>query len=127
MLYKVQTRLLSPKLLGTLAFPLTALTLALAFALPASAQASISCTAYKPIDIRGGHAMYRECFSYPYVRVDGHVDDTDADGKCAQVKASYNKNPAVDYSPRACRKGTRVNFTLPWRTSSDAYVYLFLS
>lgn len=101
---------------------------ALASALPAPAQAAVSCTPYKPIDIRGGHAMYRECFSGPYVRVDGHMDDTRKDGKCVGVYAAYNRHPAVDRWPdRACPNGDRVYFRFPWRTSNDAYVYLYLS
>ena len=88
---------------------------------------SIICSQFGFITIDGGRAAYRECHSGMYIRVDGHVDDTKADGRCARVRASYNRNLVVDYSARACPKGTRVTFTFPWRTSTDAYVYLFLT
>ena len=68
--------------------------------------------------------MVRECYDGSLIRVNGTVTDTDADGQCARVYATYNVYQGTDYSPTACPKGTTVTFTLPWRSGTDAYIYL---
>ncbi|CAL9519184.1 MULTISPECIES: hypothetical protein [unclassified Streptomyces] len=59
-----------------------------------------------------------------HVGIAGWVKDTDNDGQCARVKAIF-PNGATYYSPQACPKGTKVNFSSGWRTGAlvDAYLY----
>jgi hypothetical protein len=123
-IYRVQPHLPWKRLIGILVLSLTAL--AFAFVLPTSAQAAISCSPYRVIDIRGGHASYRECRSGPYVRVDGRIKDTGVAGICAWLRVSYNQQTVVDRI-RACATGTEHIFTFPWRTSTDAFVQLYLA
>jgi len=85
---------------------------------------AVTCDAYYSIDTAGAHAQVRECHNGSLVRVDGTVTDTDADGQCARVYASYNVYTSVDYSPTACPEGTSASFTFSWRSGSDAYIYL---
>jgi hypothetical protein len=61
-----------------------------------------------------------------HVGIAGWVKDTDNDGQCARVKATF-PNGATYYSPRACPEGTKVNFSSGWRDGSlvDAYLYEF--
>jgi hypothetical protein len=100
-------------------------------AAPAAASATaILCDDSWSIFVDGGKAVVRECHNYDtgQVRVNGWVEDTKADGRCAQVYADYWGNPGYytgrDYSPRACPEGQRDTFTLPWRTANDALIYL---
>lgn len=84
-----------------------------------------ACGAFYIMKTSGAEAQVRECRDRSgRIRVDGNVIDKDNDGQCAQVYASYNVYTGVDYSPRACPKGTRVSFSFPWRAGSDAYIYL---
>lgn len=124
MIYRVQPRLPWKRLVGLFALPLTAL--AFALALSTSAQAATTCSPYRVIDIRGGHASYRECRSGPYVRVDGRIVDTGVSGLCAWLRVSYNQQVLVE-RVRACANGTEHTFTFPWRTSTDAFVQLYLA
>jgi hypothetical protein len=89
-----------------------------------AAPAAVTCGAYSSITTSGGYARVRECFDGTKVRVNGTVKDTDADGQCARVYASYNGYTGTDYSPTACPENTTVTFTLPWRNGSDAFIYL---
>lgn len=84
------------------------------------------CGPYYTIDTSGGHASVRECrnSSGTLIRVNGNVLDTDSDGQCAQVYASYNGSTATDYSRYACPNGEREYFTFPWRSGTNAYIYL---
>lgn len=84
-----------------------------------------ACGAPYIIKTSGAEAPVRECRDTSgNIRVNGNVLDTASDGQCAQVYATYNVSPATDYSPRACPKGTRVYFTFPWRTGTNAYIFL---
>lgn len=84
-----------------------------------------NCGAPYTLKTSGAEAQVRECRNRSGdIRVDGNVMDTDNDGQCAQVYATYNVSTATDYSPRACPKGTRIYFTFPWRAGSDAFIYL---
>ena len=89
-----------------------------------ASAAAVSCNAYYTIQTSGAIARVRECFDGATVRVNGTVTDTDADGQCGQVYASYNLYQGTDYSPRACPKGQTDTFTFPWRSGTDAYIYL---
>lgn len=84
------------------------------------------CGAYYIIQTSGGEAQVRECRNSAgtQIRVNGNVIDTDNDGQCAQVYASYNISTATDYSRYACPKGEREYFTFPWRNGTNAYIYL---
>lgn len=84
------------------------------------------CGAYYIIQTWGGEAQVRECRNSAgtQIRVDGNVIDTDNDGQCAQVYASYNISTATDYSRYACPKGEREYFTFPWRNGTNAFIYL---
>lgn len=74
----------------------------------------------------GAIAQVRECRNSAgtQIRVNGTVTDTDNDGQCAEVYATYNISQATDRSPRACPRGTQVSFTFPWRNGTDAFVFL---
>ncbi|WP_448071803.1 hypothetical protein [Georgenia yuyongxinii] len=95
---------------------------------PASAATStpqaVTCGPYSTIQTSGGYARYRECYDGSTVRVNGWVTDTDADGQCARVYASYNIYQGIDYSANACPEGETEYFTFPWRAGTNAYVYL---
>lgn len=84
------------------------------------------CGAYYIIQTSGGEAQVRECRNSAgtQIRVNGNVIDTDNDGQCAQVYASYNISTATDYSLYACPQGEREYFTFPWRNGTNAYIYL---
>lgn len=84
------------------------------------------CGAYYIIQTSGGEAQVRECRNSAgtQIRVNGNVIDTDNDGQCAQVYASYNISTATDYSRYACPQGEREYFTFPWRNGTNAYIYL---
>lgn len=90
----------------------------------ANTESTMACSGPTPIRTSGGYAQYTECKSGGYVKVRGYVEDTDADGQCAQVYADYSSGLTRDYSPRACPKGDRDNFEFPSRRADDAYVYL---
>jgi hypothetical protein len=92
--------------------------------LPASNASVMVCSGPIHLNTPGGHASYTECRSGGYVQVRGYVEDTDADGECAQVYANYSSGLETDYSPRACPKGDRKDFVFPSRQADDAYVYL---
>jgi hypothetical protein len=123
-IYRVQRRLPWKRLIGVLALPLT--TLAFALALSTPAQAAVTCGPYVVIDISGGHASYRECSSGPYVRVDGRIKDTGVPGLCAWLRVTYNQQTTVNLV-RACATGTEHTFNFGWRTSTDAFVQLYLA
>ncbi|NLU81096.1 hypothetical protein HCA58_22670 [Micromonospora sp. HNM0581] len=84
------------------------------------------CGPYFTITTSGATATVRECRpNSTTIYVNGDVTDTDSDGQCAQVYASYNVYTGTDYSPTACPKGTKKSFTLPTRNGTDAYIYLW--
>jgi hypothetical protein len=57
------------------------------------------------------------------IRVSGWVEDTDADGQCAKVKAVFASGN-TEFSRAACPKGKRIPFD--WaHPGSIASVYLF--
>jgi len=89
-----------------------------------AATAGIYCSPYETHYTSGAKATWRECFDGGKVRVNGFVTDTDSDGQCAQVYASYNNYTGRDYSSYACPEGEQESFTFPWRSGSNAYVYL---
>ncbi|HWG98243.1 MAG TPA: hypothetical protein VNV66_02720 [Pilimelia sp.] len=83
------------------------------------------CGPYFTITTSGARATVRECRNNSnQIQVNGRATDTDADGQCAQVYASYNIYRGTDYGPRACPSGTTVTFTFPWRAGTDAFIYL---
>ncbi|MBL7493990.1 hypothetical protein I6A60_37025 [Frankia sp. AgB1.9] len=93
---------------------------------PTAASAATSCRPTQYISIHGGKAEVHECTSGGRVQVEGWVEDTNADGKCAQVYASYNNYSGKDYSSKACPDGDIDEFLFPWRAGTDAYIYLRL-
>lgn len=108
-----------------------------ASAQPAESSSTVGPTAVPPppapgrcgayiIETYGGEAQVRECRNSAgtQIRVNGNVIDTDNDGQCAQVYASYNISTATDYSRYACPQGEREYFTFPWRNGTNAYIYL---
>jgi polyisoprenoid-binding protein YceI len=108
---------------GLIALAPTVLAASTAMAAPVT-PAAVTCGAYAARDTSGAHAMVRECYDGSLVRVNGTVTDTDADGQCARVYATYDVYQGTDYSPTACPKGKTVTFTLPWRAGTDAFIYL---
>jgi len=108
---------------GLIALAPTVLAASTAMAAPVT-PAAVTCGAYAARDTSGAHAMVRECYDGSLVRVNGTVTDTDADGQCARVYATYDVYQGTDYSPTACPKGTTVTFALPWRSGTDAFIYL---
>lgn len=90
-----------------------------------AASAAVTCQPRYYINVPGGQAYIDECYRYgTQVRVSGGVSDSDADGRCAQVYATYNNYGGTDYSPRACPEGDFDSFTFPWRAGTNAFVYL---
>lgn len=84
------------------------------------------CGAYYNLVTSGARATVRECRSSggTLIRVDGWVTDTDNDGQCAEVYASYNRSTPVDRSARACPQGEVEYFTFPYRAGNNAFIYL---
>ncbi|MBL7493989.1 hypothetical protein I6A60_37030 [Frankia sp. AgB1.9] len=107
---------------GTLASSVA--TIGLLALVPTSAMAAGNCRTAESISIRGGEAEVQECTTPTQVQVRGWVRDTLADGKCAQVYATYNRYSGRDYSSGACPKGDIDSFVFPWRAGSDAFIYL---
>lgn len=64
----------------------------------------------------------RECRpNASQIQVNGSVEDTDADGQCAQVDATYDVYRGTDYGPKACPKGEVQYFTPPLRSGTNAF------
>lgn len=89
---------------------------------PATVQGSCG-QSFNPV-INGGKAHWDLSCSGGRIYMNGWVEDTSADGRCAFVKANFNNG----YSPtpaKACPKGTRTNFS--WNgsgTIADGYLYV---
>lgn len=58
------------------------------------------------------------------VRINGWVEDTEADGQCAKVKASWSSGQTY-FSAAACPKGTRKYFTSPYYGGRTVNAYLY--
>src|SRR5262245_35889700 len=93
---------------------------------PTAASAAVNCRAPEYISIRGADAEVEECTTPTQVQVRGWVQDRRADGKCAQVYATYNRYTGRDYSSSACPEGDIDSFAFPLRAGSDAFIYLRL-
>ncbi|MGH8929124.1 MAG: hypothetical protein ACRDZO_00405 [Egibacteraceae bacterium] len=88
------------------------------------AEAAVICHS-DYITTSGARAYYRECVDGGRrVQVSGWVEDTDADGQCAGVYATYSHDPHRDESDWACPEGERESFGFPWRLGNNAYVHL---
>lgn len=101
---------------GALALPLTAG--------PASATALGSCGDVRNVSVTGGQASWNLYCSGGQITISGWVKDTEADGKCAYVKAFGGGTQMLPHA-KACPKGVRTNFN--WTTSGssiDAYLYV---
>ncbi|MCM8551853.1 MULTISPECIES: hypothetical protein [Streptomyces] len=89
--------------------------------------AAAGCGATLNPKTSGAEAFWEvKCVGTQRVGIAGWVKDTDNDGQCARVKATF-PNGTTYYSPQACPKGTKVNFSSGWRSGAlvDAYLYEF--
>lgn len=103
--------------LGTLA--MSALTLCLVPAGPASAA---TCGQTLNAEVDGGEAGWSLSCHGTTITIDGWVRDTDADGKCAYVKASGNGQSMPQ--AKACPKNEKTFFQ--WKVKgSEIRAYLF--
>ncbi len=109
---------------------MTSLALGLASVIPlsiasaTSASAAETCGSVQSITINGGHAEVYECHKPGYVQVRGWVEDTKSDGYCARIYAAYDGYVGIDYSEKACPEGTVHSINFPWRSGTNAYIYL---
>ncbi|SCF16686.1 hypothetical protein [Micromonospora chokoriensis] len=81
---------------------------------------------FNNVKVDGGAASWNiSCTNGTNARIEGFVEDTKADGKCAQVKAFANNGESRVPLAKACPKGTKTNFD--WKTSgaTDITAYLF--
>jgi hypothetical protein len=95
---------------------------------PASSAAPIgvlgTCgNTFSPVT-SGAKAHWEVQCNATQVRIAGWVEDTAADGQCAKVKAIY-PDGFTFFSPAACPKGNRDNFTSPWRSGRSVNGYLY--
>ncbi|WP_329033928.1 hypothetical protein OHT61_00315 [Streptomyces sp. NBC_00178] len=97
--------------------------------LTAGPAAAAGCGAVLNPETTGAEAFWEvkcitESNGAKRVGIAGWVKDTDNDGQCARVKATF-PNGTTYYSPQACPKGTKVNFSSGWRSGAlvDAYLY----
>ncbi|MFV2085570.1 hypothetical protein [Micromonospora sp. LOL_021] len=81
---------------------------------------------FNNVTVDGGAASWNiSCTFGTDARIEGFVEDTDADGKCARIKAFADNGQSRVPLASACPKGTRTNFD--WTTDGaeniDAYLY----
>jgi hypothetical protein len=72
----------------------------------------------------GAKAYWEVQCSGGRVRISGWVEDTDADGQCAKVKAIW-PNGNTYFSPAACPKGNRKSFTSQYNSGNSVSAYLY--
>jgi hypothetical protein len=90
--------------------------------------AQAGCGQAKDVFVTGGEAHWTISCSQAGATIDGVVIDTDADGKCAFVKAFSDRTGLRVFSPdaKACPKGTKTHFNglASGATSISAFLYV---
>lgn len=91
----------------------------------AAVQSRASCGAtFNPV-ISGARAYWQvNCPRRGKVNISGWVQDTAANGRCAKVRAIY-EDGSTWFSPAACPKGQRKNFSSNTRRGSSVKAYLY--
>ena len=81
---------------------------------------------FNNVTVDGGAASWNiSCTNGTNARIEGFVEDTKADGKCAQIKAFANNGESRVPLAKACPKGTRTNFDWKTNGANDIAAYLF--
>lgn len=81
-----------------------------------------TCPEAQDVKINGAEASWTVACSSGNVYVDGWVEDTKADGRCAEVYALVNGQ--WFYSQRACPKGNVRTFSFDGGAGNSAQVWL---
>lgn len=94
---------------------------------PASVRIQAGCGAvFNNVKVTGGAASWNiSCTNGTNARIEGFVEDTEADGKCAYVKAFANNGESRVPLAKACPKGTRTNFDWTTNGANDIAAYLY--
>ncbi|WP_182873784.1 hypothetical protein [Microbispora sp. H10670] len=90
---------------------------------PGPAKTAAGCGAIKNTTLSGSRAHWELICDGGLITVTGWVQDMDADGRCAKVKAVFASG-TTEYSEAACPKGVKKNFT--WShpgAIADVYLY----
>jgi hypothetical protein len=99
-------------------------------AVPAAQHGSIHPKAgcgsvFDNVDVDGGEAAWSIDCGGNTITISGWVRDTDADGKCAYIKAFASNGESRVPLATACRKGTTTRFSWSVNNANDIRAYLF--